>query len=407
MNSQTIVTSASRKKYAVTTSQSASLLTREQLRSIDRLVDAAATSGSQPAERVIAQSIPPLPFGRVEAGGDAVLQLTVVPVDHRESALDVPLRFRAPEEYHVPAMVDPPSTFPVARRVVMLLKGAESVPEVSGPLLAPVGEPSVAQVIALKDAETRAQSALRGGARSANGAHLLCLVGSLHYNYGNMEMALGPFRKALHVFEGLGDARGVAYCHNILGVCHSRLGEHKMALTHHKKQESLGGPYGRAVAQINMGVSYAALRELEFAEEAFDDALASARESSDKMLETIALGNLGLASLRVGNMRAAQTNLEQCLEQCSIAGDKSGAAFCLLLLGEVYSVINDYTHALFYYEHAFRVGGEANNADLVNLARVSIGVTKGNKMMRDAMLNQASVMGQQNDVQSVVQLLPT
>jgi len=179
-----------------------------------------------------------------------------------------------------------------------------------------------------------------------------------------------------------------------------------MALVHHKKQEALGSNYARCVAQLNMGVSYAALGELEFAEQALTDAMSSAREAEEPMLEAIVLGDLGLVSLRTGNMRAAQTHLESCLEQCSVAGDKSGAAMCLLLLGEIYARIHDYTHALFYLEHAYRVGGEANMADVVAMARAGIGVARGDAALRDAVVAQALAMGQTCSLQSIVNALP-
>ncbi|CCW66259.1 unnamed protein product, partial [Phytomonas sp. Hart1] len=124
------------------------------------------------------------------------------------------------------------------------------------------------------------------------------------------------------------------------------------------------------------------------------------------MLETIALGNIGVVSLRMGNLHAAQAHFEQALEQCSLVGDKSGAAVCLLLLGEIYLDIHNYFHALFFFEHVLRLGGEAGIPDIVDLARVNIGIAKGNAAMRDMVAGHARAMQHEMDVETIISVLP-
>ncbi|KEG11955.1 TPR Domain containing protein [Trypanosoma grayi] len=403
------ILSSTRKKYAILPSASHSLLSTTDLRAVERYI--ALNRGHRFTDRdgPLSELIPELPFVRQHTG-DEVLQMTVKIIHARESALDVPLRFVTPEEFHTPPLEDPPAHLPLARRVATLLKGAESVPmhwvepRPGGSSSSSSSDEGVAQLKVMRDAMSRAKSAMRAG-NTVEAAHLLCTVAALHYNSGNVELARSFYAKALAAFESIGDVRGLAFCHNILGVCYYRLREFKMSLLHHKRQEALGGCYSRAVAEINMGVSYAALGELNFAEPALEDALVNARACENTLLETIALGNQGLVYLRLGNMRAAQTSLEQCLEKCSLGGDKSGASICLLLLGELYSLIHDHQHALFYYEHAYRVGGEAKCSDVVDVARVNIGIARGNAALRDAVLQQAKRMGQNVALKDVLELL--
>lgn len=405
-NGDKIVVAESRRKYKISSERAETLLTKSNLRGIDKFVETAYVDCSKKKRQASvppSTRIPPLPFVRVANGGDEVLGMSVIPIHPKESALDSPLRFNSPEEFHIPAFEDPPGNLPLSRRVTSLLKGTECIP-VTWPTAAP-RDRSVTEINVLTDAESRALSAMRNGEK-ATAAKLFCLAGCLQYNYGNVELSINAFTKALHLFEEVQDEKGIAFGNNVLGICYFRLKEYKMALIHHKKQEALGSYYCRAVAQINVGVSYAALGELEFADEAFSDALSSAKASKDRMLETIAYGNAGLASLRIGNMRAAQSNLEVCLENCSTEGDKSGAAICLLLLGKLYSLIHDHQHALFYYEHAYRIGGETNNMDTVDIARVSIGIARGNAVIRDAVLQQSLLMGQEHDVETIVNMLP-
>lgn len=405
-NGDKIITAESRRKYKISAETTGSLLTKSNLRGIDKFVETAYVDCSK-KKRVPSfppsTCIPPLPFQRVADGGDEVLMMSVSPIHPKESALDTPLRFKCPEEYHVPAFEDPPSNLPLSRRVASLLKGMECIPLTWATPMS--RDRSVTEISVVTDAEARALSAIRNGEK-ATAAKLFCLAGCLQYNYGNVELSVKAFIRALHLFEEVEDERGVTFSNNVIGICYFRLKEYKMALIHFKKQESLGSYYCRAVAQINMGVSYAALGELEFSEEALSDALSSAKSSKDPMLETIGYGNMGLVSLRLGKMRAAQCNLEVCLENCSAEGDKSGAAICLLLLGKLYSLIHDHQHALFYYEHAYRIGGEANNMDTVDIARVSIGIARGNAVIRDAVLQQSLLMGQEHDVETIINMLP-
>ncbi|CAD2217664.1 hypothetical protein AGDE_03208 [Angomonas deanei] len=405
-NDKKVLTSSTRKKYAVVPSASRTLLNRDELRRIDRAMDTTDISANHRPQHLPSSTIPSLPFDRINTNGDDVLGLAVCPVGENESALNVPLRFVAPEEFNLPDLQDPPSSLTLARRLGALMKGAESVTTTWTRRPAVRKEDTTTKISALSDAETRAQSALRAG-QADRAARLFCLVGCLHYNSANMELALGGFEKALECFERAQQPRGAALCHNMLGVCNYHLGRYKTSLVHHKQQETLGGAYAAAVAQTNMGVCYAALGDLEFAVQAFEDALESAKASREIMLETIGEGNLGLISLKIRNMRAAQAHLELCLEHCSAAGDKSGACICLLLLGEVYAIMNDYQHALFYYEHAYRIGGEASNPDVVSIARVCIGVTRGNAHIRDTIVQHAAQMGQEVEVSNVVNLLPS
>ncbi|KAG8344490.1 putative Tetratricopeptide repeat [Trypanosoma vivax] len=402
------IMSRTRKQYAVLPAASRNLLGKSDLKAIERYIELNRNHRFMDRDGAAPDVIPDVPFQR-RYGGDESLQLAVKTFHSRESALDVPLRFLTPEYFHTPPLEDPPSHLPLSRRVVALLKGVESVPSRwvgRRPGASSMEGPGMAELKTLKDTISRTQSAVRAGdARDA--AIQFCATASLHYNSGNMELARSFFNKALSAFEGVEDVRGIAFCHNILGVCHQHLHEYKVALLHHRKQEALGGCYSRAVAQINMGVCYGALGELGFAEDVLEDALANASACENSLLETIALGNQGLNYMRMGNMRAAQTRLEQCLEKCSLSGDKGGASICLLLLGEMYSLIQDHRHALFYYEHSFRVGGEAGCHDVVDVARVCIGISRGSDAFKEAVIQQAKRMGQRVELKEAVSLLPT
>eukprot|EP00388_Colpodella_angusta_P048004 GDKK01074768.1.p1 GENE.GDKK01074768.1~~GDKK01074768.1.p1 ORF type:complete len:198 (-),score=17.75 GDKK01074768.1:73-618(-) len=178
-----------------------------------------------------------------------------------------------------------------------------------------------------------------------------------------------------------------------------------MALVHFRKLEALCGSYGKAVARINMGVCYVALEEPQFAVQAFGDALASSVEAKESVLETIATGNKGLAYMRLGQMKAAQTELEGCLEQCSVAGDHVGTVVVLLLLGQNSAACKDYAQGLFYFEHALRVAEHAQCGPLISIAKVSIGVCRGQEESKGQLLAKVGTMGKPLSVADVVKAM--
>lgn len=383
----------------------AATLSPRHLRDISKFVDSNIRLGHAHRSTRLPNIIPKGPFVKIrDAPGDTLLQISLAPIHPNESALDVPLRLTCPEDYHCPIMVDPRSQGTIASRIVSLLKGAACVPvhwegETQG------AERDVTKLNAIRDSEIRASAANRAQ-HFAKEARAHVASGSMYYNCGNLDKAIQSFSTAVQRFEVVGNAQGVAYCHNILGVCHYRRKEYKSALVHHKKQQALSAEYGKAVAQINLGVSYSALNELTFAEQAFSDALTNAMTAQDAVLETIALGNLGLTYMRLGEVRKSQTNLEQCLEHCSVAGDRVGSAVCLLLLGEIYSIVDDTEHALFYFEHAFRVAGEASVKDLQEIARVSVGIAKGTQNAKASMTLFAQRLGKDVGMADVLLSLP-
>ena len=398
------IMSATRTKYTLTPRATADgevkRLTPRDMQGINAYITANKKLNHTHRAGKVTALIPDACFAKVQDSADVGLGLSIAPVHPKESALDIPLRFAPPADFHCPTMMEPRQGTTMSTRVVQLLKGTSTVPqhwqgERDGQ------ERDIAHTNVIRDLELRAGVAKRAGNIRSEGITHLSL-GSLFYNAGALEKATQHFLLACNLFEQAGDPSATGLCHNLCGVCYYKLGSYKMALIHHKKQEELSASYGRCVAQTNMGICYTALGEPKYAEQALEDALTNAIDSKDDVLLTIALGNAGLASMRVGDMRKAQSHLEQCLEHCSIAGDKVGAAVCLLLLGEVYTQVNDFQHAQFYYEHSFRVADDCGCRDVADIARVSIGVARGNQQVKDNMVATAKRMGAKFGVRDVV-----
>lgn len=403
-------------------------LTRTDLRSIGNLVTFNSKLRHAHRQHNAAGAIPSLAFAvRLRGPCDDRMGLQVAPIDPQESALDVVLRLTSPEELRIPALKDPKASLPLSSRLVGLLKGSASLPlhgdgGVGGATVGASSSSTTAggvaadgggtakdhsHVRAMRDAKMRIEAAKRQES-ALNEAKGRCALAALYYNSHNMEGAIQSLSPAAELFESCGHAAGLAFAHCTLGVAYFRNGEYKMALLHFRKLEALCGAYGRAVAQINMGVCYAALEEPQFAQQAFTDAVASAAEpdAGEPVLEAIAVGNQGLAYMRLGQMRQAQAALEECLERCSTAGDHIGTAVVLLLLGQNSAACRDYSQAVFYYEHAMRVATQAGNcAPLLAMAKVSVGVCRGQAEAEGQLMARATTMGKGLSVADVVTTL--
>jgi tetratricopeptide (TPR) repeat protein len=403
--------SSSKTRYVATgpaDGDSTRVLTPRDIRQITKYIH--ANKPLQPQHRAgrLSDLIPAVPFQRLQEQGDTLVGLQLARINPKESALDIPLRFALPADYHVPAMNDLPMQAGVSSslgtRIMALLKGTSQVPHHS-PEEQLGTEKDVAHCTIIRDWEMRANVARRAEQARPHAIALLAL-GALHYRAANKEKSLRYFTDSAVAFEKAGDARGAALCHNLLGVSTMHVGRPEEALLHHRKQGALCGVYGRCVAQLNLGTCYAAMGEHDSAVQALEDALRSATEANDDVLTAIAHGNLGIALMRVGDVRQAQFHTEACLERCSIAGDKVGAGICLLLLADLYSQLGDYQHAQFYAEHALRVANEAGCVDVADVAKVTVGVARGAQNAQATLMDSARRMGTVVTAGQIIATLP-
>ncbi|KAJ9471095.1 hypothetical protein DIPPA_59178 [Diplonema papillatum] len=360
------------------------LLTNKDLNAIKGFIICNQNIPFQHRRGAIQKFIPDTPFKKPKQPCDNVTGLQLSPLMPLESSIDVPIRFEPPTEFYSPTLVDPRSTATPVQQLFSFMKRSVNPAVSSAAFDSPergsrkgTGARSGFKSLDPKDYMLRALTCRRANQRKQE-AIAYFNTAAIHYSSSDFDKAVELLLKNVAVLEQLADKVGLALAHNLLGVCNHRLEKYKTAIHHYKKQEALCGYYGRTVAQINMGVAYSALEEKAFAVQALLDAVDNCRMTQDMCIESIALGNLGLAYLRNGNLRGAQENLEACMELCSLSGDEAGASVCLLLLGEVFSLVKDHKRAQFYYANALRVSTEGGVKDVQQVARVSLGISRGN-----------------------------
>ena len=401
-------------KHALHSSSSkidtARLVSDQDLKRIERHITHNQKLQPKHRREKISDLIPVCPFAPVRGPSDTILLLSLAKVNDKESALDVPLRLAIPTSLHVPGIVDPPTVvagvngamqMSLAMRLVKLLKGTSHVPQhwptdggaedcgAVGVDVLTCGAAHVPKDFAKAHQIVRDWEMKRDMARRKHHievfAQAALALGSLHYNASNREQALLYFAEAAAAFREC-DKRGAALCLNLVGVTLMHLGRYEEALPKHQqfllssKQSWLGtelGAYCRAVAHSNRAVCYAALGDFSKSFEASRAASDLATECGDPVLETIALGNAGIGAMRTGHYSDAQQYMERCLERCSMSGDKVGAAVCLIFLGNVFLLRKDLQHAHFYFDNALRLAREMKCQDLIYVATLSIGVSKG------------------------------
>ena len=351
--------------------------------------------------------IPSSPFRKSQEPSDSETGLRLAGLLPLESSIDIPVRFAAPSEYHAPPVVDQRPSAPPIQQLFAFMKGpmflrpihdhnssvggggTSTAPTAGGGQASvraggPDGTPTLRgkesggyRPLDPKDYMLRALTSRRSGQRKQEAIAYYCTA-CIAYSQTDFEKAIDMLSRCVSVMEKISDKRGLAAAHNLLGICYFKLQRYRTAVYHYKKQEVLCGAYGRAVAQVNLGVAYGALSETTFAVHSLMDALDNSRQTQDMCIESLALGNLGLALLRIGNLRGAQEKLEACMELCSLSGDETGASACLLLLGEVYALAKDNQRAQFYFSNALRVATEGGVKDVAHVARVSLGISRGN-----------------------------
>eukprot|EP01001_Neometanema_parovale_P005039 NODE_1773_length_1613_cov_89.610738_g1687_i0.p1 GENE.NODE_1773_length_1613_cov_89.610738_g1687_i0~~NODE_1773_length_1613_cov_89.610738_g1687_i0.p1 ORF type:complete len:469 (-),score=70.62 NODE_1773_length_1613_cov_89.610738_g1687_i0:121-1527(-) len=335
----------------------------------------------------------------------------LAPLPERQTALDCALRLLPPPVYRSPVVKDPKRE--ESHQVFDFLKG--NVIPVQKKKAAHSDDPAEDResgisgstagkwAITLKDYEMRAISCRRAG-KAREGAISQYNQGLMYYSAGDFDNAMRRFGEAITLFQTLEDAVGFAVATNNFGMACFHNKSLKEAVAAHQAHEAVATSFGKAVACLNQGVCYSRLGEMENAQEAFGKALVHSQSSHDMQLESLAYGNLGMLKLKNGMPQEAKHDLEQCMELCSLGGDQSAAAVCVLLLGEAYSLLKDHKHACFFFENAFRLATRCGMRDISEIARVNLGISKGNLDYKTRVMSLASTMGKPP---TVAQLLLT
>ena len=165
-------------------------------------------------------------------------------------------------------------------------------------------------------------------------------LGRLHYDLGEMDPALDHWRRALPLARRSGDRRGEAGILHNLALAARYLGEVQQVLTSYDRSleilRELDAPEELGRAFHNRGRLYQALGQPRQALADLDRALAIGRELDEPRLLALVLTAIGRIRTGEGDLDGARVALEEALELREATEQERGLAVTLLSLGAVH-----------------------------------------------------------------------
>ena len=198
-------------------------------------------------------------------------------------------------------------------------------------------------------------------------AKILTELGIIFYCLGELDKALGYYKKALKLDEELGRKEGMAIQLGNIGVVYKTKGELDKSLEHYeealKLNEELKSKEGIAIQLGNIGVVHQTKGELDKALEHYEEALKLNEELGRKGGMAIQLGNIGVVYQTKGELDKALEHYEEALKLNEELGSKEGIAIQLGNIGVVYQTKGELDKALEYYEEALKLNEELGSKE--------------------------------------------
>ena len=141
-----------------------------------------------------------------------------------------------------------------------------------------------------------------------------------------------------------------------------RWGHYRLAVDMHERLSGrLNRPDGQMATANALGTSYATLGHTGRAIEHYQQALAIARETSDRSIESTALGNLGNSYSTLGNTGRAIGHYQQALAIARETGHRSSEGLWLGGLGGCYADLGQTGRAIGHYQQALAIARETGH----------------------------------------------
>jgi tetratricopeptide (TPR) repeat protein len=168
--------------------------------------------------------------------------------------------------------------------------------------------------------------------------------GLLHWTAGDIAEALLDLRRALELFEKIGDTYNVGSCHHNMGVCLVAQGNVNGA-DHHYRQairiwEALGNANGLTNTLNSLGVSLQIIGRYEEAQQQFNESLEIALQIGAMRRAAFAQAGIGDTYLDLQEYEQAKEAFEKSTAFAQTAGVHSLEIYNMIKVGEC-----------FYYQH--------------------------------------------------------
>ena len=144
-----------------------------------------------------------------------------------------------------------------------------------------------------------------------------------------------------------------------IGECLQRWGHYRLAVEMHERLSArLTRPYWQMATANALGTSYATLGQTGRAVEHYQQALAIARQTRDRSIESSALGNLGNSYSTLGQITRAIEHYQQALAIARETGDRGIEGSALGSLGNSHADLGQTRRAIERYQQALAIARE-------------------------------------------------
>jgi len=144
-----------------------------------------------------------------------------------------------------------------------------------------------------------------------------------------------------------------------LGIAYRPMGQYAKAIEYYEQAlaiaRDISDRQGEGNQLGNLGIAYFSMGQYATAIEYYEQALAIARNIGDRQGEGNSLGNLGIAYRNLGQYATAIEYYGQALAIARDIGDRQGEGIHLGNLGIAYRLMGQYATAIEYYEQAIAV----------------------------------------------------
>jgi LuxR family maltose regulon positive regulatory protein len=186
--------------------------------------------------------------------------------------------------------------------------------------------------------------------------------GIAHWTGGNIEEALSDLRRALELFETLGDTYNVGLCHHNIGNCLLQLGNMDGADHHFRRAiqiwEVLGNANELANTLNSLGVSLQAIRRYDEALKRFNESLEIALQIGATRRAAFAQAGIGDTYLGLQEYERAVEAYTKSTEFAREANVRSLEIYNMVKLGECFYQQHDLVQALKLANQAREIAAE-------------------------------------------------
>ena len=170
-------------------------------------------------------------------------------------------------------------------------------------------------------------------------ANTLSNLGNVYRDLGEKQTSLDYYNQSLSLYRATRNRVDEAVALNNIGVAYSDLGEKQKALDYYNQAlplaQAVGNRLSEARTLTNIGNAYLDLGEKQKALEIYEKALPLRRAVGDRRGEAITLNNIGLVYDRLGEKQKALDYYNQALALRRAIGDRNGEAATLYLAAHV------------------------------------------------------------------------